>query len=116
VTTRRRFLASAGLAAGGSLLSLPSGKPAAPPAGPMQKPRALKAGDTVGLIAPSSYIFDVWRIDDVAPRLAALGLKVKLGAHVRERRGYLAGTEEQRIADLHAMFRDPEVAAVFCLG
>ena len=82
----------------------------------MVKPRALKAGDTVGLIAPSSYIFDLWRIEEVAPRLAALGLKTKLGANVRARRGFLAGTEEQRLADLHAMFADPEVAAVFCLG
>jgi muramoyltetrapeptide carboxypeptidase len=117
VTTRRTFLTSAGLAAGGSLLALPQTKGVLPPpSGPMQKPRALKSGDTVGLIAPSSYIFDTWRIDEVAPRLAALGLKAKLGANVRARRGYLAGTEEQRLADLHAMFADPEVAAVFCLG
>ncbi|HEY1435811.1 MAG TPA: LD-carboxypeptidase, partial [Thermoanaerobaculia bacterium] len=80
------------------------------------KPRVLKAGDTVGLIAPASYIFDLWEIEEVAPRLAALGLKVKLGANVRARRGYLAGTEEQRLSDLHAAFADPEVAGVFCLG
>ena len=117
MTTRRIFLTSAGLAAGGSLLAMAQAKPApAEAAGPMVKPRALKPGDTVGLIAPASYIFDLWRIEDVAPRLAALGLKVKLGANIRARRGFLAGTEEQRLADLHAMFADPEVAAVFCLG
>lgn len=115
--TRRTFLTAAGMAAGSSLLALPETKLAAAPAeGPMVKPRALKAGDTVGLIAPSSYIFDLWRIEEVAPRLAALGLKTKVGANVRARRGFLAGTEEQRLADLHAMFADPEVAAVFCLG
>jgi muramoyltetrapeptide carboxypeptidase len=116
MTTRRQFLTSAGLAAGGSLLALPQTKTPAAPAGPMIKPRALKAGDTVGLITPASYIFDLWRLDDVAPRLAALGLKAKLGTHVRARRGYLAGTEDERLSDLHAMFSDPEVAAVFCLG
>lgn len=117
MTTRRTFLTSAGLAAGGSLLAIGQAKPApAEPAGPMVKPRVLKPGDTVGLIAPASYIFDLWRIEEVAPRLAALGLKVKLGANIRARRGFLAGTEEQRLADLHAMFADPEVAAVFCLG
>ena len=115
--TRRTFLTAAGMAAGSSLLALPETKLAAAPAeGPMVKPRALKPGDTVGLITPSSYIFDVWRIEEVAPRLAALGLKTKLGTNVRARRGFLAGTEEQRLADLHAMFADPEVAAVFCLG
>ena len=67
MTTRRAFLTSAGLAAGGSLLARPQA-PAAPAGGPMIKPRALKPGDTVGLIAPASYIFDLWRIEDVAPR------------------------------------------------
>ena len=116
--SRRAFLTSAGLAAGGSLLALPTPKapPAPPPGAPMIKPRALKPGDTIGLITPASYVFDLWRLDDVAPRLAALGLKTKLGAHVRARRGYLAGTEDERLADLHAMFADPDVAAVFCLG
>ena len=117
MTTRRAFLTSAGLAAGGSLLARPQAPAApAPAGGPMIKPRALKPGDTVGLIAPASYIFDLWRIEDVAPRLAAIGLKVKLGTNVRARRGFLAGTEEQRLADLHGMFADPEVSAVFCLG
>ena len=115
--TRRTFLTAAGMAAGGSLLALNQSRTTVAPAPqPMIKPRALKAGDTVGLIAPSSYIFDVWRIEEVAPRLAALGLKTKLGANVRARRGFLAGTEDQRLADLHGMFSDPEVAAVFCLG
>jgi muramoyltetrapeptide carboxypeptidase len=118
MTTRRAFLTSAGLAAGGSLVALPQPKadPVPPAPGPMRRPRALKPGDTVGLIAPSSYIFDLWRIEEVAPRLAALGLKTKLGANVRARRGYLAGTEAQRLDDLHAMFADPGIAAVFCLG
>lgn len=114
--TRRAFLTAAGLAAGSSLLARPEPKSAVSPALPMVKPRALKPGDTVGLIAPASYIFDLWRIEDVAPRLAALGLKVKVGANVKARRGFLAGTEDQRLADLHGMFADPEVAAVFCLG
>ena len=82
----------------------------------MLRPRALKPGDTVASSRRPLNVFDLWRIDDVGPRLAALGLKTKLGANVRARRGYLAGTEEQRLADLHAMFGDPDVAAVFCLG
>jgi muramoyltetrapeptide carboxypeptidase len=43
-------------------------------------------------------------------------LKCKFGRNVRARRGYLAGTEAERLADLHAMFADPDVAAVFCVG
>ncbi len=83
---------------------------------PMVKPRALRPGDTVGLITPSSYVFDTWRIDLAAARLeATLGLKCRLGKHVRARHGYMAGTEKERLEDLHAMFADPSVAGIFCL-
>jgi muramoyltetrapeptide carboxypeptidase len=47
--------------------------------------------------------------------LEAWGLKVKLGSHVNDRHGYLAGLDRDRAADLNAAFADPEVAAVFCL-
>ena len=69
--TRRTFLTAAGMAAGGSLLALPQSRTTVAPATqPMIQPRALKPGDTVGLITPASYIFDLWRIEEVAPRLA----------------------------------------------
>jgi muramoyltetrapeptide carboxypeptidase len=38
-----------------------------------------------------------------------------MGANVRKRNGYLGGTVEERLDDLHAMFRDPQVAAVWCI-
>jgi muramoyltetrapeptide carboxypeptidase len=82
----------------------------------MVKPRTLKPGDTVGLITPSSYVFDTWRIDLAAARLeATLGVKCRLGKHVTSRHGYMAGTEKERLEDLHAMFADSSVAGVFCL-
>lgn len=82
---------------------------------PLVKPRALKPGDTVGLVAPASYTFDLWRLDDAAARVGALGLKPKFGKHVRGRQGFLSGTDEERVADLHEMFADPSVAAIFSL-
>ncbi|MEO8430705.1 MAG: LD-carboxypeptidase [Acidobacteriota bacterium] len=120
MSTRRSFLRGAGLATGAALLAgaapKPSASPSAPAVLPMVKPPALKAGDTVGLVAPSSYIFDLWRIDDAVARLGALGLKTKLGRNAKARHGYMAGTVRERVDDLHAMFSDPSVAAVFCLG
>jgi len=44
-----------------------------------------------------------------------LGLRLKTGRSVGRRDGYLGGTIEERVADLHAMFADPEVKAVFCV-
>ncbi|HTD52229.1 MAG TPA: LD-carboxypeptidase, partial [Thermoanaerobaculia bacterium] len=120
--TRRQFLEIAGLAGAGALAAgaapkkTPTPRPEAA-SRPMIKPRALKAGDTVGLITPSSYIFDTWRLDEAVARLdSALGLKSRLGRSVKARHGYMAGTEAERLEDLHAMFRDPGVAAVFCLS
>jgi muramoyltetrapeptide carboxypeptidase len=118
MTTRRTFLRSAGIISGAALASgaAPNPKPAPAVARPMVKPRALKSGDTVGLITPSSYVFDTWRIDLAAARLeATLGVKCRLGKHVKARHGYMAGTEKERLEDLHAMFADPGVAGVFCL-
>jgi muramoyltetrapeptide carboxypeptidase len=113
--TRREMLQVVGVAGASALMARPPARPAAAPR-PMIKPKTLKPGDTVGLITPSSYVFDTWRIDLAAARLeAALGLKCRLGHNVRARHGYMAGTEKERLEDLHAMFADPSVAGVFCL-
>jgi muramoyltetrapeptide carboxypeptidase len=122
-TTRRSFLhVTVASAAALSCGSAPAGKrerkgASAPPplSAPPVKPRVLKPGDTVGLVAPASYTFDLWRLDDAAARVEALGLKPKFGKHVRGRQGFLSGTDEERVADLHEMFADPAIAAIFSL-
>jgi muramoyltetrapeptide carboxypeptidase len=118
--SRREIFRLAGAAGAGALVVGSSPRPGPAPAlsgaRPMVKPRALKPGDTVGLITPSSYVFDTWRIDLAAARLEAnLGVKCKAGRFVKSRHGYMAGSEKERLEDLHAMFADPGVAAVFCL-
>jgi muramoyltetrapeptide carboxypeptidase len=42
------------------------------------------------------------------------GLRVTLGPNVHAKFGYLAGSDEQRLADLNLALRDPRVRAVFC--
>jgi muramoyltetrapeptide carboxypeptidase len=92
---------------------------AAPLAAPAQtrllKPRVLKPGDTVGLITPATYVTDPDRFEMARRLAAALQLKTKLGRNVKKRAGYLGGSVEERIADLHEMFADPEVKAIFAL-
>ena len=121
--SRRSFLRAAALgvagAAAGAAGATAKKKPKAPEpaaaAAAVLKPRALKPGDTVGLIAPASYTFDLWALDDAAARIQALGLKPKFGKYVRGRRGFLSGTDGERLEDLHAMFSDESVSAVFAL-
>lgn len=55
------------------------------------------------------------RLDKGIRYLEGLGYSVKLGSYARgQHAGYLAGTDEQRLSDIHEMFRDPQVDAIFC--
>ena len=86
------------------------------PTGTVRKPARLRSGDTVGLVAPARAVADP---DDVRRAVAALeawGLRVRPGEHISDRDGYLAGRDEDRAADLHAMWSDQAVRAIFCLG
>lgn len=77
------------------------------------KPPRLKPGALVGLVAPGGVLEDR-HIELSVRNLETLGLSVKLGANVRAAHGGYAGTVAQRLEDLHAMFRDREVAAIWC--
>ena len=81
----------------------------------LNKPRALRPGDTLGLIAPSGGLKDPEQLRAAAAMLGRLGFQAKSGAHCREAHGYLAGGDAGRAADLNAMFADPEVAGIVCL-
>lgn len=77
------------------------------------KARRLQTGDLIGLITPGSYIPDA-ALEKAVRNLEALGFRVALGNHVRAKRGYTAGTDDQRRSDLHLMFANPEIKAVWC--
>ncbi len=79
------------------------------------RPAALREGDTVGLITPSTYVSDPDTLATADRTMKHFNLKAKWGRNVRKKSGYLGGTVQERIDDLHAMFRDPEVKAVFAL-
>ncbi len=79
------------------------------------KPRRLRSGSVVGVVDPASATWDPIDVDIVVESLAVLGLKAKLGRHLLDRHGYLAGRDEDRAADVMAMFADPDVDAVHAL-
>jgi len=63
--------------------------------------------------APSGPIEDD-ALDAGLAWLAAQGHPVVVGKHVRARTGYLAGTDEERLADLVSLVHDPQVGAILC--
>ncbi|SFS54564.1 S66 peptidase family protein [Sphingobacterium wenxiniae] len=82
---------------------------------PLLKPKVLKKGDTIGLITPAGPLHNEDHIAHSKELLEALGFKVKEGKYIRTQYGHLAGTDEERIEDLHAMFADPEVKGMLCV-
>ncbi|MCK4257491.1 MAG: LD-carboxypeptidase [Halanaerobiales bacterium] len=78
------------------------------------KPLALKEGDTVGLVALASPV-DKESLEKGIEYLREAGYNVLIGEHVCERNGYLAGADESRAEDLHNMFMNEDVKAIFCV-
>ena len=76
------------------------------------KPKRLRAGDWVAIISPSGHVSDE-RIERSVRNLESLGLRVKLGRHVRARSGNYGGTLKERLADLQGAFLDREVKAIW---
>ena len=81
----------------------------------LTRPQALRPGDTVGVVAPGTAVPDPDRLALVEPTLRHFGLRLKMGRYVAKGTGYVSRTVSERLDDLHAMFRDPEVRAVFCV-
>jgi muramoyltetrapeptide carboxypeptidase len=69
----------------------------------------------LAVVAPASNA-DPEKVRRGVTRLEALGHQVKMMPHVLTQAWpYFAATAEQRLADLHAAFADPEVDAVICI-
>ncbi|MFT4025569.1 MAG: LD-carboxypeptidase [Novosphingobium sp.] len=115
-----RRTALLGLAAGAALPAfLPASGRAAPrrrAARPLAKPRRLREGDVIGLIAPAGYVESQERLDRMLATIASLGLVPKLAPNLLHREGYFAGPDRERAASVDAMFADPEVRAIIAVA
>jgi muramoyltetrapeptide carboxypeptidase len=70
---------------------------------------------TIGIIAPASAARDPLHVDHAMAGIEALGFQVKPGRHIRDRHGFLASSDANRLADLHRMFADKKVDGIMCL-
>lgn len=78
------------------------------------KPNRIKKGATLGLVAPGSPIYSSSQFDAMLDNLKGLGYSLKLGNHVKDKKGYLAGEDKDRAQDVMDMFLDSEVDAILC--
>lgn len=81
----------------------------------MLKPRPLKPGDAIGLVAPASPLKCDLYLQRGIKRLKAWGFQVVLYRPLKSGEGYLAGSDEERLAELQAMFASPRIKAIICL-
>jgi len=79
------------------------------------KPKKLNSGDTIGIISPASSPDEIERIQKGVKYLESLNYRVIIGKNVGKSRGYLAGEDSERLADLHDMFNNKSVKAIFCV-
>lgn len=77
----------------------------------LRRPRALRNGDRVAIVAPASP-FDRDRFESGVAELRDLGLQPVFDDRVFERQAYVAGSAPSRAESFRAAWRDPSVAAV----
>ncbi len=75
-------------------------------------PAPLRRGDLIGVVAPSSPQRDDEQLKSGIRYFESLGYRVACGDNLWKRYGYLAGSDQERIDDLNAMIRNPEVKMI----
>ena len=79
------------------------------------KPRRLSPGDRVVLVNPAGATFSRVDADIATEHLEELGLEVRRAPHLFDRRGYLAGSDADRAADINQQFAAADVSGLIAL-
>ncbi len=80
----------------------------------MIKPKSLQIGDVVAIIATSSPT-DAPKVDKAIASIKALGLIPIIYPSCYKKHGHLAGCDDERLADFHDAFKNPNVKGIICL-
>lgn len=89
-----------------------SAKEVDPPSIPPIRPPHLKTGDRVGLVNPAGAIYKRKTIRQIEKTLRSMGLVPVRGPHLLDTYGYLAGRDEDRVADIHEFFANTTISAL----
>ncbi|MBU1923465.1 MAG: LD-carboxypeptidase, partial [Candidatus Omnitrophica bacterium] len=77
------------------------------------RPRRLRQGDTVGIVAPA-WSFDSDNFKRGVEELKGMGFRVKYENAIFSNYWSMAGYDKERAAQINRMFADKEVKAIFC--
>src|SRR5262249_36761037 len=78
-------------------------------------PKRLQKGGTIAVVSLSMPVVeptDAWEKGEAL--LGKMGYNVRIMPNAKNIDGYMAGTVEEKLADLHAAFSDPDIDAILC--
>lgn len=79
------------------------------------KPKKLKLGDRIAVIAPGTAVSDPEEIIRAKQAAEYFGLVPVFGTNLEKGSGYKSRTISERLDDLHSAFRDDSINGVFCI-
>ena len=82
---------------------------------PRVHPKALRPGDTIGIVAPAGPITSRENLDQGIATLERIGFRVRFDDRIFESWRYLAGHDASRAAELTGYFCDPEIQGIVSL-
>lgn len=80
----------------------------------MKIANALKKGDTIAFIAPSGCV-EQDKVFNAKKYFEDKGFNIVLGKNIFNKDRYMAGTDEERLSDLHWAFGDKNIDAIICV-
>lgn len=78
------------------------------------KPKKLKSGDTIGLVAPG-FAVKPEALYLAVDTLHKMGFKTHYTDRIEGNYGYFSNTDKERAKDLNEMFTNPDIDAVLCV-
>ncbi|CAN5374644.1 LD-carboxypeptidase [soil metagenome] len=81
----------------------------------MRTPPLLAPGARVALVAPAGPVSKEGTFHTAVQQVRSFGWEPVIGGNATARTRYLAGTDEQRLHDLNAAFRDDSIDGIWCL-
>jgi muramoyltetrapeptide carboxypeptidase len=79
------------------------------------KPKKLKKGSKIAVTAPGGVIWDPTDVLRFEQRLQKMGYLVVLGETLTKKKGYLAGTDDERANELMSFFADSSIDGIIAM-
>src|SRR4051812_4775635 len=81
----------------------------------MHRPPVLEPGARIALVAPAGPLRGEEDLRRAEHNVRDLGWEPVVGQYVLSSYGYLAGTDDERLADFNAASRDPRIDGIWCV-